>query len=155
MGCGNSVAVPSLPDSGHQSRMSQHSRAGGDCLIARVRFSGRHEIRSRLGDQKCTAPCAESTYMKSTNPKFRIHDLASTQIFSRLFLPFPQGSPIVHRIRTAPSRFFVDARIEMRESSITASVKVALPVIVKVVLQQANGNQLPARPKGFAGERTQ
>src|SRR5690242_12979571 len=93
MGCGNSLAVPSLPDSGYQSRMSQHSRAGGDCLIARVRFSGRHEIRSRLGDQKCTAPCAESTYMKSTNPKFRIHDLASTQIFSPFSFPFHKQVP--------------------------------------------------------------
>ena len=70
-----------------------------------------------------------------------------------LFLAFPQGSPIVHRIRTADSRFFVDAKNEMRESSITASVKVALPVIVKVVLQQANGTS-SRRAERFTGERT-
>ncbi|HWH57190.1 MAG TPA: hypothetical protein VN682_06140 [Terriglobales bacterium] len=41
----------------------------------------------------------------------------------------------------------------MRESSITASVKVALPVIVKVVLQQANGTSSRQAVR-LAGERT-
>jgi hypothetical protein len=52
-------------------------------------------------------------------------------ISSHLFQSFPQGSHILHSFRTAKPQFSVAAQNEMRESSFTASVKVALPVIVQ------------------------
>jgi hypothetical protein len=57
--------------------------------------------------------------------------VADRRIFSHFFLVFPQGSLIVHSFRTVRPRFFVAAQNEMRESAFTASVKVALPVIVQ------------------------
>jgi hypothetical protein len=65
--------------------------------------------------------------LQGQHPNSSVDDL----IFSRFFLAFPQGSFIVHSFRTARPQFSVAAQSEMRESSFTASVKVALPVIVQ------------------------
>jgi hypothetical protein len=56
---------------------------------------------------------------------------APVTISPHFFLAFPQRSFIVHSFRTARPQFSVAAQSEMRESSFTASVKVALPVIVQ------------------------
>jgi hypothetical protein len=50
---------------------------------------------------------------------------------SRLFLAFPQGTFVVHRIRTAYPTFFVAEISVMRESAVTAGVDVTLPVIAQ------------------------
>ena len=54
-----------------------------------------------------------------------------TPIFLRLFLAFPQGSPVVHRFFTMTPRIFIAGSLQMRESSLTADVNIALPVIVQ------------------------
>src|SRR6185369_1812986 len=98
------------------------------------------------------APIAVQNLSLKSAPKGR---LQADSISSRLFLSFPQGSLNVHRFRTAAARIPVAARNEMRESSLTASVDVALPVIVRGGSAASERNQLPAEPKGFVGERSE
>ena len=75
--------------------------------------------------------------------------------FWQLFLSFPQGSLNVHRFRTALALIPVAGRNEMRESSLTASVNVALPVIVRGGSAASERHQLPVDPEGSAGERSE
>jgi hypothetical protein len=75
--------------------------------------------------------------------------------FWQLFLSFPQGSLNVHRFLTARALIPVAGRNEMRESSLTASVNVALPVIVRGGSAARERHQLPVDPEGSAGERSE
>jgi len=51
--------------------------------------------------------------------------------FAPVFLGFPQGTFVVHRIRTAYPSFFVAEISAIGESAVTAGVDVTLPVIAQ------------------------